>query len=181
MVRCNKCSKETDGSYGSGKYCSRSCANSRILSEEQKKKLSEKLTLKHSKNRITRNCLTCNKEISSTEKRNKKFCDLDCANKRKMVDPLRRDSITTIWSMSGRTRCKLLKRMGKGCSRCGWNEAACDLHHVRGKKISNPNADTNLTLLCPNCHRLFHSGKIGENDVITIDIHLSNWRDFYFG
>jgi hypothetical protein len=181
MVRCNKCLKEIDSTYGSGKYCSRSCANSRVLSKELKEKLSKKLIEKHAKKRIIRNCLTCSKEITSTEKRNKKYCNSSCADKRKMLDKNRRSSVTTIWSMSSRTRCKLLQRMGKGCCRCGWNEAPCDLHHINGKKIPNPNADSNLTLLCPNCHRLFHSGKIGPKDVITIDIHLSNWIEYYFG
>jgi len=181
MYKCKKCSKDHDGSYGSGKYCSRGCANSRTISRELRKKISEALIAKHAKNRITRNCLTCDKEFSSTEKRNRKFCNFECANKRRMMDLARRESVTTIWSMSGRTRCKLLKRMGKGCSRCGWNEAACDLHHIKGRKIPNPNADTNLTLLCPNCHRLFHSGKIGPRDVITIDVYLSGWKDYYYG
>jgi hypothetical protein len=179
MVQCGKCFKEIDGTYGSGKFCSRSCANSRLVSEEQKKKVSEKLI--NVKNRITRNCLTCDKEIISTKKRNKKYCNSECANQRKMVSIDRRNAVDTIWSMSSRTRCKLLKRMGKGCCRCGWNEAACDLHHVKGRKITNPNADTNLTLLCPNCHRLFHSGKIGPNEVITLDVYLSNWKEYYFG
>jgi hypothetical protein len=37
MKICNKCNKEHDGTFGSGKYCSISCANSRTFSEETKK------------------------------------------------------------------------------------------------------------------------------------------------
>lgn len=40
MKKCIKCNKEHNGDFGSGKYCSRSCANSRTFSEESKKKKS---------------------------------------------------------------------------------------------------------------------------------------------
>jgi hypothetical protein len=43
-MKCIKCNKEHDGLFGSGKYCSRSCANSRAFSIEsiEKKKLANK-------------------------------------------------------------------------------------------------------------------------------------------
>jgi len=37
MGICIKCNKEHDGTFGSGKYCSISCANSRIFNEKSKK------------------------------------------------------------------------------------------------------------------------------------------------
>ena len=40
---CLKCGKDHDGTFGSGKYCSRSCANSRIHSSETKKKIKDSL------------------------------------------------------------------------------------------------------------------------------------------
>ena len=40
-MKCKKCNKEHDGSFGSGKYCSKSCANSRVRTDEVKKKISE--------------------------------------------------------------------------------------------------------------------------------------------
>jgi hypothetical protein len=40
MKKCIKCDKEHNGSFGSGKYCSRRCANSRTFSEEAKTKKS---------------------------------------------------------------------------------------------------------------------------------------------
>lgn len=38
MIKCGnkKCSKKHDGSFGSGKFCSRGCANSRVFSKESK-------------------------------------------------------------------------------------------------------------------------------------------------
>jgi len=41
MVICFKCGKEHNGMFGSGKYCSRSCANSRNWSKEDKQKKSD--------------------------------------------------------------------------------------------------------------------------------------------
>lgn len=39
-MECIKCNKEHDGSFGSGKYCSRACANSRLFSDDTKTKKS---------------------------------------------------------------------------------------------------------------------------------------------
>lgn len=38
---CNTCNKEHDGTYGSGKYCCRKCANTRVRTNEVKQKISE--------------------------------------------------------------------------------------------------------------------------------------------
>lgn len=38
---CKTCNKEHNGTYGSGKYCCRKCANSRVRTEEVKQKISE--------------------------------------------------------------------------------------------------------------------------------------------
>lgn len=51
---CEKCGCEHDGSFGSGRFCSRACANSRIRTDEIKKKVSLKL-----KRYPDRFCLDC--------------------------------------------------------------------------------------------------------------------------
>jgi 5-methylcytosine-specific restriction endonuclease McrA len=66
----------------------------------------------------------------------------------------------SIFDMSSRTRVKVLKRLGIGCSLCGWNEASCDIHHIIPKSKNGTDEHNNLTYICPNCHRLAHSGKI---------------------
>lgn len=38
---CERCGSEHDGSFGSGRFCSRSCANSRKHSDETKRKIKE--------------------------------------------------------------------------------------------------------------------------------------------
>jgi len=163
MTHCKKCNKEITEIYGSGTFCSISCANSRV---KKKKNIQ---------------CLACNKDfiVSLTSKR--KFCSVECSNKKKMEDPERKEIVNSLWNVSSRTRSKILSRIKTGCCRCGWNEGSCDLHHINGKKIKNPHNDSNLALLCPNCHRLYHQKKIGPNDVISIDKYLGDWKKFYFG
>lgn len=43
MPICERCGAEHDGSFGSGRFCSRSCANARDHSDETKKKTSNTL------------------------------------------------------------------------------------------------------------------------------------------
>src|ERR1035437_2235346 len=40
-MKCEKCDKEHDGSYGTGRFCSQSCANTQIHSKETKNKISK--------------------------------------------------------------------------------------------------------------------------------------------
>ena len=90
--------------------------------------------------------------------------------------------IESILDVSKRTASKILKRLNIGCCLCGWKEASCDIHHINGRKITNPHNHRNLTLLCPNHHRLFHEKKILEENVISLDKYFpENWRDLYYG
>ena len=41
MPICERCGKEHDGSFGSGRFCCRSCANSRSHSDETKRKIKD--------------------------------------------------------------------------------------------------------------------------------------------
>lgn len=92
------------------------------------------------------------------------------------------NNIESILDVSKRTASKILKRMNMGCSICGWKESTCDIHHINGKKIENCNNHKNLTYLCPNHHRMAHTGKINKNDLISLDTYLpENWKDYYYG
>jgi len=63
-------------------FCSRSCANSHVVTEEQKKKTSETLTglLYEPVAKIIKTC-KCNKNFETTNKRDKKYCSASCAAK----------------------------------------------------------------------------------------------------
>lgn len=85
-MKCYKCNKEHNGSFGSGKYCSKSCANSRgPRSEEFKKKVRKKLKGKEPSNkgkemvkREIRCCPTCNCEFRVTISSVKIYCSGKC-------------------------------------------------------------------------------------------------------
>lgn len=61
-MNCEKCNKEHDGKYGSGRFCSRKCANSRIRSEETRKKIALNTTY-HFVERVLFKCAHCKKEV----------------------------------------------------------------------------------------------------------------------
>lgn len=85
-MKCNRCNKTHDGSFGSGKFCSRNCANSRgPRTEDFKEKVSKKLkgNIPWNKDKVIvpfekRDCPTCNNifEVKKTSK--KVYCTPEC-------------------------------------------------------------------------------------------------------
>lgn len=82
---CLRCKKEHEGKYGGGKYCSRSCANSRIRSTETKKKISEALKGRISANkglkiipRVNKICPTCKISFESLQSSKVLYCSGKC-------------------------------------------------------------------------------------------------------
>ena len=166
MFTCKRCHLPHEGTYGNGTYCSDACR-------------------RRTKQYVWRTCKTCLVEFEVPVD-GKEYCSHKCYKAAPAEVRLRvhnqKWNPTSIWDVSSRTITKILKRMNVGCSRCGWKEATCDIHHIRGKQIDNPHAHTNLTILCPNCHRLFHAGIIGPSDVITLEQQVGErWKDFYHG
>jgi predicted nuclease of restriction endonuclease-like RecB superfamily len=74
MIICKTCNKEHDGTFGSGKYCCKSCANKRVHSPETKEKI--KKTLKDKFILQIKYCPIC--ETSFNKKT--KTCSKKCAN-----------------------------------------------------------------------------------------------------
>lgn len=90
----------------------------------------------------------------------------------------------SIRKVSKKTRRKILRRLMEhenlGCSRCGWDKAIGDLHHIEGRDIENPDKQENLSYLCPNCHRLVHKGKVEKEKLVSFDDQLGNsWKKYY--
>ena len=88
-----------------------------------------------------------------------------------------------ILDVSKRTISKILIRIGANkCSICGWNESTCDIHHIIPKSKGGSNDDSNLIIVCPNCHRIIHSNKIYDESFLnTINVAklYPNWKDGY--
>ena len=90
--------------------------------------------------------------------------------------------LKSLLTASKRTQRKVLARLELGCSRCGWKEGICDIHHIRGRKIPDADQHSNLAYICPNCHRLVHEGKVQAEDLVPLTRSLpENWQDQYYG
>ena len=62
--------------------------------------------------------------------------------------------------MIKRKNIKILAKSGNGvCPICEKQEILVE-HHIRGKKIPNPNHMSNLAYVCSNCHNKIHHGII---------------------
>lgn len=92
------------------------------------------------------------------------------------------DPPKSILDVSKRTTAKILRRMNLACSHCGWDQDICDIHHIRGRKIPDADNHSNLTYICPNCHRLAHKGKIKSEDLVDIADYIGDrWIEHYYG
>lgn len=101
------------------------------------------------------------------------------------IDKANYQTPKSIWNISTRTKSKVIRRLmgheGLGCCRCGWSEGIGDLHHIEGRNVENAHGHENLSYLCPNCHRLFHVGKIGREDIQSFEEQVGDtWKKYYF-
>jgi hypothetical protein len=135
-MKCIKCNNEHDGSFGSGKYCSRACANSRVRTDEVKQKISKGIL-------NSKWWLNCDYSHNSNSAK---------IDKAKETWKSKRDYDTAhIFSIK-----KWIKEeRGNKCEECGveeWNgkRLPMEVDHIDGNTKNN-NLD-NLKILCPNCH-----------------------------
>lgn len=197
-MQCENCDLTHDGSYGSGRFCSNKCARC-FSTKARRLEINTQVSKKLTKPAITKQCDVCQANFE-TKLSKQICCSKICSEKRRgqltakkfenLIEERRKNGVgtgnyaknpQTLLDLSPRTKKKILQRLNIGCSRCGWNEAPCDLHHIDGRKIINPDHHSNLTHICPNCHRLFHTGKIGRSDVQTLEQQVGEkWKDFYF-
>ena len=111
-------------------------------------------------------CKFCGKLIqieegkSASTARDKKFCNHSCAASFNNIGvahnpkkPVRKKRIPKIG------RKFLINKYGEKCMKCGWEErniisnaVPIQLHHIDGNDKNNE--ESNLILLCPNCHSL---------------------------
>lgn len=82
-MKCESCNDEHDGSYGSGRFCSRSCANKRTYDPKRKEKIYEKVSKTLSgrliSERVYVSCLECGIKFKKTKASNRKFCSEHCS------------------------------------------------------------------------------------------------------
>jgi len=161
-----KCGKEHDGSFGSGRFCCRSCANSRgARSYEIREKISKTLTGGKpyiEKGKEIKLCLNCNNTI----KEERKYCSHKCQREYQYKQNIERwkngevDGLKCNGNaVTNYVRKYLWEKYDNKCSRCGWNtpnpvtgKPILEIEHIDGNSTNND--ESNLDLICPNCHSL---------------------------
>lgn len=168
--QCLQCSKDVISKDKRTKFCSLSCAirynnKKRQLKESTKQRISQSLKIYYEKNPLT-----------SQEKEKFFWNGIKTSQHKFLSNP------QNVYELSSRTRIKILKRLAIGCSRCGWHDDICDIHHIRGRKIPDCHNHSNLTYLCPNCHRLAGNKKISSEELISMETQIGDeWKKHYYG
>lgn len=186
---CENCGKEHDGSWGSGRFCSKSCAvafgnKKRIRTKETNEKISNGVKKYYKEHKINYEyvCEKCGEKFF-TEHKIKNGVHIHCNKcKRKIIRIQDINSLTSIKDLSKRTVSKILNRANKGCSICGWNESTCDIHHIIERKNGGTNDNNNLIIVCPNCHRVIHTTNKYSKDFLqqhSIEQEFNNWKEYY--
>jgi rubredoxin len=156
QIICENCEKDHDGSYGSGRFCSSKCARG-FSTKAKRKEINDKVSLKLGSDGLT--------------KRQR--------DKQAHASFVREQEVFSILDVSSRTARKILLRMELKCSNCGWDEEVGDIHHIVPTSKGGTNEHTNLTYLCPNCHRLAGKGKL--NSFVNLWDYIGNtWKEFYY-
>lgn len=112
----------------------------------------------------TETCLYCGKSFERYACLKGKFCSIECSvryQKIKHVELWRSGKLsgTQCYTCSSFVRDYMLQKSNFRCERCGWgetnpytNKVPLQIHHIDGN--SENNAESNLQVLCPNCHSL---------------------------
>lgn len=145
-----KCDIEHDGSFGGGKYCSRPCANSRIKSDEVRKKTSKSMKRAIAEGRAKKPIPKKLSDYSEEE-----FHRI--VQKRKLI---RRKKLLAADFSSltfERLRERIVIEQENKCNKCKldiWLDKpiVLELEHRDGNNKNNHRE--NLEMLCPNCHSL---------------------------
>lgn len=56
------------------------------------------------------------------------------------------------------------------CSLCGWSETPCDVAHIIASKDGGTDTLDNVTMLCPNHHRMFDLGLITAETIKAVRV-----------
>lgn len=192
MSKCEYCGKDHDGSYGSGRFCSKSCAkgfSTKLKRKEINQGLSKKnkgkryigngvqIETKSSSILLKNKCEYCGKETT-----NKRFCSKTCLERSKQL----RQQTLTLQDFVNRGKHprvrfngirsearRILKNAGieKKCCICGF-DVVVEVHHIRAvtdfpfsATLSEVNAISNLLYLCPNHHVMVDKGLISAEDL----------------
>ena len=108
------------------------------------------------------NCLNCNKPLKNSKG---KYCNNICQKDYQYniyIDNWKNGNETGLkgkYQVSNYVRRYLLEKYDNKCAQCGWSQknpytgiVPLEIEHKDGNYLNNE--ESNLTLLCPNCHSL---------------------------
>lgn len=111
-------------------------------------------------------CLNCKNII----KEKNKFCSVKCQKEYEYNEYIKRwkkgeeNGLRGEYQISMHIKTYLLKKYNNKCSKCGWgekniykNNIPLEVEHMDGNYLNN--LESNLILLCPNCHSLTQTYK----------------------
>jgi 5-methylcytosine-specific restriction endonuclease McrA len=156
MLKCLRCNKSHDGSFGSGKYCSIGCSNSRgPRSAEFKSKVSKKMSGVSPWN--------VGKKLSESHK--EKISKSLFGKEKNKSGKYSNENVFVENSSYARHHIK--KRILKEklieykCQCCGlgnlWNQQKLVLQLDHINSVNNDHRLENLRFVCPNCHTQQHT------------------------
>lgn len=111
-------------------------------------------------------CLNCGKDITSAKNTTHKYCSSVCQRQyeyKQWVEKYKNDNSiakSTKWGkIPGTLRKYIFEKYDSKCCLCGWgkvnpytNTIPLEIDHIDGD--SENNSESNLRLICPNCHSL---------------------------
>lgn len=160
----------------------------KYITENQKQKISSTLKIKLEQlYKDGRLCEKCGKRFYSKDL-SRKMC-FDCLPttiKHNAKNSSRK--IKSIQDVSSRTASKILKRLELPCSCCGiyFPGVVFDIHHIISRKNGGVDDMTNITYICPNCHRIAHTNEsLLPGKLVPLVEQLKSlgkdWFDYYYG
>ena len=148
--RCKYCGKPLPYKKRNNTFCNQSCAAS--YNNPIKKRTKKPVKV----------CQNCGKILKSKQF---KYCSNKCQKEFQRKEYINRwkvgkeNGVKGVYSLSGHIRHYLLEKVGNKCERCGWHEInsttgkiPLEIHHIDGDYCNN--TESNLQVLCPNCHSL---------------------------
>lgn len=162
-MKCEMCDKEHNGRYGSGRFCDAKCARG-FSTKLKRKEINEIVSIKNGGG------------LTKQQRAQRKIAE-------KHASYIREIEAKSLLEISARTARKILIRMKLPCSNCGWfvEGVGGDLHHIKPRGKGGSDEHKNLAYICPNCHRLAHTGRLNVEKLISFqDLVGDDWKKFYF-